>query len=354
MRAVIVIAGGGIAGASLASALARRGVRDVLLLEREAHHGVHATGRSAAVLVQFDLLPAIMQLKIASAPMLRERGVLSPNGILLLFDAPEWDLLSALPTAISVARAREIVPALAPEAFAGGLWLPEDGHLDVEALLQGYLREARAGGATIRTDAAVAGVRVEGGRVRAVTTTAGDAIECEWLVDAAGAWAGEVAKAAGASPIEITPRRRCIATFAAQGDVSRWPLVAHETKHVYFGPESGGLLVSPMDEVAMAPCDARPDDEALAIAVERLREIAPSLAPRTFRRKWAGLRTFAPDRVPVVGRDPQLGGFFWLAGQGGCGIETSPIMGEIAADLLLENRCARFDVAPLLPQRFFR
>jgi D-arginine dehydrogenase len=351
---MIVIAGGGIAGASLASALARRGVRDVLLLEREEQHGVHSTGRSAAVLVRFDLIPSIMQLKIAAGPLLKERGVLHPNGILLLFDQPLWDVLSALPTAISKSRALEIVPALDPNAFAGALWLPDDGHIDVEALLQGYLREARAGGATIRTGVALAGVNTDGGRVRSVTTTSGDTIACEWLVDAAGAWAGEVAKRAGASPIEMTPKRRCIATFAAPPEAARWPLCAHETLHVYFGPESGGLLVSPMDEVAMAPCDARPDEEALAIAVERLAEVAPSLAPRTFRRKWAGLRTFSPDGVPVVGRDPKLGGFFWLAGQGGCGIETSPIVCEIAADLLLENRCGRFDAAPLLPDRFFR
>jgi D-arginine dehydrogenase len=351
---VIVIAGGGIAGASLASALARRGVRDVVLLEREQQHGVHATGRSAAVLVQFDLLPVLMQLKIAAAPMLRERGVLHPNGILLLFDDPVWSVLRGLPQAIGGADAQKIVPALRAEAFAGALWLPEDGHLDVEGLLQAYLREARAGEVQVRTGAAVAGVTVERGRVRVVTTSAGETLECEWLVDAAGAGAGELAQMAGALPIEITPRRRCIATFAAPVDVSRWPLVAHETKHVYFAPESGGLLVSPMDEVAMAPCDVRPDEEALAVAVERLRDIAPSLAPRTFRRKWAGLRTFAPDRVPVVGRDPQLDGFFWLAGQGGCGIETSPIMAEIAADLLTSGRCERFDARALLPERFLR
>ena len=351
---MIVIAGGGIAGASLASALARRGVREVMLLEREAQHGVHATGRSAAVLVRFDLIPAIMQLKIAAGPLLAERGVLHPNGILLLFDPPLWDALGALPVAVSKEHALRIVPALAPNAFAGALWLPEDGHIDVEALLQGYLREARAGGAMIRTGIALAAVKTDGGRVRSITTTTGETIECEWLVDAAGAWAGEVAKLAGAAPIEMTPRRRCIATFAAPPEAARWPLVAHETRHVYFGPESGGLLVSPMDEVAMAPCDARPDEEALAVAVERLAEVAPTLAPRSFRRKWAGLRTFSPDRVPVIGRDPKLDGFFWLAGQGGCGIETSPIVSEIAADLLLDNRCGRFDAAPLLPQRFFR
>src|SRR5262249_49796714 len=194
-----------------------------------------------------------------------------------------------------------------------------------------------------------------GGRVWAgYRPPAGDPTACDCLVEAAGEWAGELARAAGASPIEITPRRRCIATFAAPAglDVARWPLVAHESKHVYFAPESGGLLVSPMDEVAMAPCDARPDDEALAIAVERLSVIAPSLAPRTFRRKWAGLRTFAPDRVPVVGADPELGGFFWLAGQGGCGIETSPMVGAIAADLLLDGKTARVDATKLSPTRF--
>jgi D-arginine dehydrogenase len=135
-------------------------------------------------------------------------------------------------------------------------------------------------------------------------------------------------------------------------DVSGWPFVVSDPHHLYFAPESGGLLLSPMDETPSEPCDARADDVAIAEAFERLAPLAPALVPQALRRRWGGLRSFSPDRVPVVGEDPRLRGFFWLAGQGGCGIETSPFLGQIAADLLLHGRTDRFEAATLSPARF--
>jgi len=157
---------------------------------------------------------------------------------------------------------------------------------------------------------------------------------------------------AGAAPIALVPHRRTIVTFAAPADVRGWPLVQSDADRLYFAPESGGLLLSPMDEEPMEPCDARPDDEVIAQGFARLAGLAPSLVPQTLRRKWSGLRTFAPDRVPVVGEDARVPGFFWLAGQGGAGIETSGALGPIAADLLVAGKTERFDARALSAARF--
>jgi D-arginine dehydrogenase len=366
----VIIVGSGIAGASLAYFLTARGVRDVLLLEREEQPGYHSTGRSAAVLVEWDPIPALQELKIQGGAFLRhpphgfsDNPLLLPHGILVTFQEPVWSgaravvpVLSARGTAAHELSAAEViarVPVLAPEYVDGGVWLPEDGHIDVHELLWSYLRHAVQRGARRRCAAEVRAIRSAGGRARSVVTDAGE-FGARWIVDAGGAWAGVIAAMAGASPIELTPKRRTIVTFAAPDgiDVSSWPLLSNESQHIYFGPESGGLLVSPMDETPMPPCDAAPDKVVIAEALARLATIAPRLTPKTLRRRWAGLRTFASDRVLVVGEDPQLPGFFWLAGQGGCGIETSGAVGQIAADLIIDGRTDRFDASLLSPDRF--
>lgn len=365
-----VIVGGGIAGASLAYFLAARGMRRVLLLEREAQPGYHATGRSAAVAVEWDPIPTLQALKVQGAAFLRRppadfaaQPLLHPSGILVLCQEPLWSAARAIaPTLIAGGTTVELLsaaavlarlPVLAPEYVDGGVLLPEDGHIEVHELLWSYLRGAARGGAERACGVEVRGVRTAGGRVCGVATSAGD-VDAPWVVDAAGAWAGVVAAAAGASPIPLTPCRRTIITFAApEGvDPAGWPLVEHDAQQLYFAPEAGGLFASPMDEEPMAPGDAAPDELAIATAADRVARLAPPLAPRHIRRAWAGLRTFAPDRVPVVGEDPRLPGFFWLAGQGGCGIETSGALGQIAADLLLDGRSDRFDVSLLAPGRF--
>ena len=369
-RYEVVIVGGGIAGAALAYFLAERGLADVLLLERESQPGYHATGRSAATLNELDAVSTLQRLKVLSAPFLRqppvgfaENPLLDPSGVMTLFREPLWSTLRAeapsfaasglrlelLAPAEAVAR----VPLLSVREFDGALLVPDDGHIDVHELLTSYLRHAARRGVERCFDTEVRTIRVEGGRCAGIVTDAGE-MHARWVVDAAGAWAGRVAALAGALPIALAPCRRTIVTFAAPAgvDIRDWPMVASEAHRVYFAPESGGLLLSPMDETPMEPCDARPDDVALAAGLERLRTLAPRLVPRTLRRKWAGLRTFAADRVPVVGEDPQRPGFFWLAGQGGCGIETSPILGAIAADLIVEGRTERFDAKALSPARF--
>ena len=368
----VVIIGGGIAGASLAYFLTRRGVTDVVLLEQESQPGFHATGRSAASVVEWDPVPALQELKVQGAAFLRdppadfsEHSLIKATGILVTCQEP---LLSAARAAaatsadrgtvvriLSPAECVDLVPVLSPAYVDGGVLLPEDGRIDVHQLLWSYLRHAMHAGAQCRWGATVEGIRVEGGRSRAVVTSAGE-LEATWVVNAAGAWAAGVGMLAQATPVPLTPHRRTIVTFAAPEDIAvrDWPLVHNESQRLYFAPESGGLLACPMDEEPMEPCNAQPSELVVAQAIERLGRVAPRLVPKTLRRTWAGLRTFVPDRALVVGEDPQVRGFFWLAGQGGCGIETSGAVGEIAADLLIEGRTERFDAAILSPARFAR
>ena len=364
----VIIVGGGIAGASLAYFLTERGVTDVLLLEREDQPGYHATGRSAAVLAELDPNSTLQRLKTLSAGFLRdppagfaEAPILEPSGIMTLFREPLWTAFRQVAPfleeggtrieLLSPADAAARVPALLPDRFDGAALLPEDGHIDVHALLWGYLGHARRRGVEHRFAAAVRGIRVEGGRCTGVLTDRG-ALDARWVVDAAGAWAGRVAAMAGAAPIPLVPHRRTIVVFDVPFDVRAWPMVASEEDHLYFAPESGGLKLSPMDEDPMEPCDPQPDERVVAAGLARLATLAPALVPRTLRRRWSGLRTFAPDRVHVVGEDPRVRRFFWLAGQGGCGIETSPIIGQITADLIVDGRTERFDAGLLAPARF--
>jgi D-arginine dehydrogenase len=251
------------------------------------------------------------------------------------------------------AEATELAPALALQDEDRAIVLTADGRIDVHELLTSYLRHARSRGAMIRTSSEVRDVIVENGRCRGIVTDAGT-LTARLIVDAAGAWAGQIAQLAGATNIPLEPRRRTILTFAppANLSVSRWPFVISEADLLYFAPESGGLLLSPMDQEPVAPCDAQPQDEVIAAAMERLRSLAPSIVPRSLKRKWAGLRTFSPDSIPVVGEDPHIRGFFWLAGQAGFGIESSPAIGQIAADLIARGATDRFDASILSPARF--
>ncbi len=366
----VVIIGGGIAGASLAYFLTRRGVTDVVLLEQESQPGFHATGRSAASVVEWDPVPALQELKVQGAAFLRdppadfsEHSLIKATGILVTCQEPLWSAARAAAATsadrgtvvriLSPAECVDLVPVLSPAYVDGGVLLPEDGRIDVHQLLWSYLRHAMHAGVHCRWGVTVEGIRVEGGRSRAVMTSAGE-LETTWIVNAAGAWAAGVGMLAQATPVPLTPHRRTIVTFAAPEDVAvrDWPLVHNESQRLYFAPESGGLLACPMDEEPMEPCNAQPSELVVAQAIERLGRVAPRLVPQTLRRTWAGLRTFVPDRALVVGEDPRVRGFFWLAGQGGCGIETSGAVGQIAADLLIEGRTERFDAAILSPARF--
>jgi D-arginine dehydrogenase len=254
---------------------------------------------------------------------------------------------------LTPAEARARVSALG-SGFAGAAWIPRDGRLDVHEILGSYLRHARVAGAELRLEAEVAGFASAGGRLAEVRLADGTEVAAGLIVDAAGAWAGEIARLAEASPIPIVPHRRTLCTFAAPPglDFRGWPLVASEPQEIYFTPEAGELMLSPMDEDPLEPCDPTPDDGVIAAAIERLRELAPTLVPRSLHRRWSGLRSFSPDRAHVVGEDPRRPGFFWLAGQGGCGIETSPAVGRIAADLIVDGRTDVFAAERISPARF--
>ena len=369
-RTGIVIVGGGIAGASLAWFLAREGRGDVVVLEREQSLAVHSTGRSAATLSELDGDPTLCEIKVAAAGFFRspprgfaEAPILRPTGVISLVSA------AAVPTlerrerflrsigldfrTLTPAEAAAQVPALEPTEFAAAIDVPGDGRLDVHEILSSYYRGARAAGAELRLGAEVRDVVVEAGRCVGVATDRGE-IRCDLVIDAAGAWAGRLAAMAGASPIPLQPMRRSIFLFPVPAGIrcAAWPEVISDAHSVYFAPEAGEMMASPMDEVPMEACDPSPDDETIAAAVERLARLAPALRPRTIRHRWSGLRTFSPDRVHVVGEDGARPGFFWLAGQGGCGIETSSLVGRVAADLILRGATTAFDARRLAPGRF--
>jgi len=369
-RYEVVIVGAGIAGASLAYFLARRGVGDVLLLEREANLAYHSTGRSAASLSTLDTHPTLFALKLLAAPFFASppadfsaHPLLEPSGVLQLFGAEAWASIERQADALrgaglrfdllSPAAARARVAAL-DGGFAGAAWIPGDGRIDVHEILQSYLRHARAAGAELALETEVASFSTTAGRLSAVALRNRDEVEAGLVVDAAGAWAGVIARLADASPIPIVPHRRTLFTFAGPADLDfrHWPLVASEPHSIYFTPEAGELMLSPMDEEPIEPCDPSPDDSVIAAAIERFGALAPTLVPRVIRRRWSGLRSFSPDRAHVVGEDPRRPGFFWLAGQGGCGIETSPAVGRIAADLIVDGRTAIFDASRIAPARF--
>jgi D-arginine dehydrogenase len=224
------------------------------------------------------------------------------------------------------------VPVLRQEAVAAALYDPAAMDIDVHALHQGFLADAKARGVPLLAGARVEAIERRGGRWR-VETTAG-AVEAAILVNAAGAWVDEIAALAGATPIGIEPRRRTalLIDLPPGCDARSWPMVIGADEEFYFKPDAGRLLVSPCDETLSPPCDARPDQLDIAIAVDRLQKAAELPVRRVFR-SWAGLRSFVADRSPVVGWDPALPDFFWLAAQGGYGIQTAPALSRLAAAL---------------------
>lgn len=360
----IVIIGGGIAGASLAWRLAREGKHSVALLEAEDQPGHHATGRSAAFFSETYGNETIRALTTASREFyytpptgFSETPLLEPGGALFIarkdqMTALEEHYQSTRALAPSIQKqtrafALSLVPVLKPDAVEACVWEPDSQAINVHELLQGYLRGARTGGVQILTRSAVTGLENQGGGWK--VTAGGETFEAGLVVNAAGAWAGQVGTLAGALDIDLEPLRRSVCVIdpakadGIEGDISAWPLVLDVEEAFYFKPSSGMIWLSPADEDPSPPCDAAPDELVLAQAVERL-ERATTIRVRRFEHKWAGLRSFVADRTPVVGFDPLQEGFFWLAGQGGYGIQTSPAVSEIAAALIcgrgLPKACA--------------
>jgi D-arginine dehydrogenase len=350
----IAIVGAGIAGASLAAELAPHA--RVLLLEAEERPGYHATGRSAAFWSETYGGPDIQPLTTASGPMLREGGFLDPLGELHLARAGDQGRIGAFlaafegsGVALHAVDPRSIVPGLRDD-WALGVHEPGCAYIDVAALHQHFLVRAKAAGAVLHCSAGLTGAVREGGHWR--LDTRGGAFEADLLVNAAGAWADEVAALAGAAPIGIRAYRRTMVQLRTDpAPPGGCPLVSDLGGTFYFKPEAGGRLwLTPHDEVDSPPCDAAPEEIDIATAIHRFEQVV-DWHVAALEHRWAGLRSFAPDRRPVYGFDPAAPGLFWCAGQGGFGIQTAPAASRLACQLLL-GQIPALDPERYLPDRF--
>lgn len=354
----IAIVGAGMAGASLAAELG--GEASVLLLEAETAPGYHATGRSAAFWTESYGGPEVQPLTTASGAFLREGGFLTPRGALTIARAGQEPALdrfvagfAALGVRIEPLERAEIarrVPGLRPEWTRGALE-PDCCDIDVAALHQHYLAEARRTGVELACSARLVEASRDGAGWN-LTLADGRHFAAGILVDAAGAWADPVAELAGVRPLGIAPFRRTLAQLrVAPPPSAALPLVLDLNEEFYFKPEAGRLWLSPHDETPSPPCDAAPEEIDVALAIDRLGQVTDWRVERVEHR-WAGLRSFAPDRLPVYGFAADCDDFFWFAGQGGFGIQTAPAAARLAAGLLRGTPWGQIDPARYSPRRF--
>ncbi|MGH7897925.1 MAG: NAD(P)/FAD-dependent oxidoreductase [Candidatus Binatia bacterium] len=349
--AQVVIIGAGFAGAATAYHLAKRGVRDVIVLEAEASAGVHASGKNAALCFQTiddreEAELAIEGTRIYAAPPedLSPEPLLERNGSLLLASEAgrpalekSHDAARALGVGTSiVSRAEAIarVPLLRHSPFECALDNPEDGVVDIRRLLDTYLEAAKRGGAKVRFGETVRAIHAERGRIESVATERGT-IATRSLVNAAGAWAGEVARLAGIAS-SISPRRRHIFEATAPVAIDRsWPFVWHAEIDVYFRPHAGGILTSACDATPHDPHAPSVDPAAEATLRDKLGRAFPAVVPPRVTAVRACLRTFSRDEHFLIGRDPEIEGFVWVAALGGHGVSTSYGVGRLGASALL-------------------
>lgn len=352
------IVGAGIAGASLAAGLAAHG--SVLLIEGEEQPGYHATGRSAAFWTESYGGPQVQPLTTASFDYLDSHGFLTPRGALTLARSEElgerdafvaeFAALGVRVEALDRADLETRLPGLA-EQWQYGAWEPDCRDINVAGLHQHWLAQARRMGAELRCRSALTSARVFGHGWR-LQLADGSEVGAGLLINAAGAWADAVATMAGTRALGIRPYRRTVAQLRTAppppGDL---PLVLGLDGSFYFKPESGRLWLSPHDETPSEPCDAAPEEIDVALAIDRFQAVVDWRIERVEHR-WAGLRSFASDRLPVYGFDPGNPRFFWFAGQGGFGIQTAPAAADLALRLILGESPVAVDPAPYDPGRF--
>jgi D-arginine dehydrogenase len=338
----------------------------VVLLEREPMLAHHTTGRSAAQYLEHYGGQLNERLTAASRDFFghppegwASTPLVAPRAALHVGTAADVEALAAEASgggkrvrAVSGQQARLMCPALRADWVAGGVLEPDALDIDVAALHQGFVGHARRHGAQIVVSAGLQRVERAGERWRVFT---GDSHwDADVIVNAAGAWGDEVATLAGARPVGLQPLRRTAFTVEAPFDAGAWPLVHAIDGSFYFKPESvGQLLCSPADETPSPPCDARPEEIDVARAIEQI-NAATTLNIHHVRSTWAGLRTFAPDRGPVLGFDDAVDGFVWHVGQGGTGIQTAPAAGRAVASLILDGRLPddlELTAADLAPRR---
>lgn len=344
----VIIIGAGMAGASAAYFLAPH--LRVVLLERENQPGYHATGRSAAVYSETYGNATVRAITTASKafflnppPGFSDFPLVTPRGSLMVGAEQDHDLLRE---ALRVRRGLvpniewwssadilQRVPVFREDAIAYGVYEPDAMDMDVHAIHQGFLRGAKRAGAVLVCDAEVNQIRRDTSGWQLDTPVG--SFTAPVVVNAAGAWCDELAQLAGVAPLGMVPHRRTAFTCDAPPgcDISHWPMVIDVHENWYFKPDAGVLLVSPANADPVSAQDVQPEELDVAIAVDRV-ETVTTMQIRQVRRKWAGLRSFVADKTPVQGFAPDAPGFFWLAGQGGYGIQTAPAMGEMAAALV--------------------
>ena len=338
MRVDVAVIGAGIAGAAAASALSAS--RSVCLIEAEPAPGFHASGRSATMFALAYGDRPTRVLAAASQAFLTDsiHGFATPRGMLHIASPGQEALLDAfaaetgLPV-LDPAAVQALIPILRSDMVVGGVLDDAAASIDDHRLLQHYLRVMKAAGGTIHCRTAVTAIEASGENFLLSTTT--EPIEARSIVNAAGAWADRIAHLAGIRPLDLQPlRRTAVIVDPPDGhDPSCWPMAIDIAEQWYFKPEAGRLLLSPADETLVEPHDVQPEEWDVAVAIDRYTQLTGDV-PKRIHHRWAGLRTFAPDRAPVVGPDPGRPNFIWLAGQGGAGFMTAPAMAEIVEAIL--------------------
>jgi D-arginine dehydrogenase len=351
----VVVVGAGIAGVSVAANLAE--TLKVVVLERESHPGLHSTGRSAALFSEIYGGPAVRALSRGSreflysppadftdSPVVRSRYTLH---IATARQQSQLEAFANLPDIAPAVRrlngteARALCPILRDGYVVSAVLETASADLDVNGLHQGWLRKLRAHGGRLLVNAEVTTLEHTGSTWKVETPNG--TFQADVVINAAGAWADVLARQAGVREIGLQPRRRTALIVDGPRGMSldAWPMVIDTEEQFYFKPDAGALLLSPADETPSEPCDAWPEDWDVAVAVDRV-QTATTLEIERVRRSWAGLRSFVKDREPVVGFAPDARGFFWLAGQGGYGIQTAPAMASLASALVRHMRAPAY------------
>jgi D-arginine dehydrogenase len=363
-RTRYAIVGAGFAGGATAWALGRAGLGPGVIVEQESIYGFHASGRNAALLrlAEGDPLVRTLALRshhhlrtlaVESGPVFEAKGGLTlagPQASARLEEHHELCARHGLDTRLlSQIEARTRWPLLEAVEFDTALFCPAEAVIDIHSLLTLYLQQAGAAGFSLHTSCRVDGLLTEGGRVAGLETTRG-VVRADIVVDASGAWAGHLGRTA--RPLPLTPLRRHLFVTGPPSCERRCCSFAwHEDAGFYLRPEGDGLLMCPCDEAPMPAGDPPTDPLALDLLAEKLARWAPAFTDLPIRRSWACLRTFSPDRRPLIGPDPEVAGLFHVSGLGGFGAGTSAAVGELAATLLAGRLPEWIDASTVAPDR---
>ncbi|WP_169566723.1 NAD(P)/FAD-dependent oxidoreductase [Sneathiella limimaris] len=363
VTADVIVIGAGMAGISAAAEISKEA--SVLVLESEPTPGYHSSGRTAAIFIRNYGNAVLRALNAASEPFfltpegVSDSSLLTPRGELFFAREHELEDLENYMEGsdgleiLTPSEVVELVPILKKDPIVKAAYEPSAQDIDVDRILQGYLRQLRQNGGELLTNSEALEIKLERG-IWKIHTPSG-ALEGKILINAAGAWADVIAERAGVAKVGAIPMRRTGAILPRPEieGFDRWPLFVSASESFYAKPEAGKLMVSPADEDPVEPHDAWPDDMVLAEGLYRFEE-ATTLTVDRLEHSWAGLRTFVKDRTPVVGFDPDREGFFWLAGQGGYGIQTAPAMSQLTANLVLgkSSLLASEVIKKLSPARF--